>query len=66
MTTCCHLLSFVVTGCHLLSLAVTRCHLLSIVSLVVPLIVIRFNSLSFIVTRCIIVCLFTNNLLDKP
>ena len=52
----CHLLSLFVTDFHSLSFVVTRCttrcRSLSLLSLVVPLVVIRCHSLSLVVTRC--------------
>ena len=49
MTTHCHSVSLVFICCHSLPFAVTCCHSLS---LVVRLHVIRFHSLSIVVTRC--------------
>ena len=77
MITPCHSLSFVVTRCQSLSLVVTCCttrcrSLYHLLSLVVPLVVIRCHSLSFVVPLVVIrydllsldvllVCLFIND-----
>ena len=63
---CCHSLSFFLTRCHSLSFVVTcyttRCHsLYHSLSFAVPLVVIRYHSLSLMSLDVPLVCFFTND-----